>query len=148
VFGVERDPALAHLRRTGTPAPANVEFRGKTRPEEFRAALRRGRVYVGGARWEDYGRAPLEALADGALLATVPSGGPFEALAPARELAPALVADSLAPAPLAAALRAAFDMPEEEAARYRRRAAVLLERFRPDAIERTIADEVLPALLS
>jgi hypothetical protein len=147
VFGVEREPALAHLRRSGTPVPENVQFRGKTPPEEFRAALRRGLVYVGGARWEDYGQAPLEALADGALLATVPSGGPFEALALARELAPELVTDSVAAEPLAGAIRMAFELTAEPAESYRRRAAALLERFRPEAIERTIADEVLPALM-
>ena len=148
VFGVERDPALAHLRRTGTPIPADVEFRGKTPPQEFRAALRTGLVYVGGARWEDYGQAPLEALADGALLATVPSGGPFEALALARKLAPDLVADAVGAEPLAAALRAAFALPEERMHAYRDRAAALLERFSPQAIERTVADEVAPALLA
>ena len=113
VFGVEREQALAHLNRTHTPIAGNVEFRGKTPPEEFRAAVRRGRVYVGGARWEDYGVAPLEALADGALLVTVPSGGPFEALALARELAPELVTGTVGAEPLAAALRAAFAMPED-----------------------------------
>ena len=52
-----------------------------------RARCARAHAYVGGARWEDWGQAPLEALADGALLATVPSGGPYEAPAagaPAR----------------------------------------------------------------
>jgi glycosyltransferase involved in cell wall biosynthesis len=147
VFGVERERALAHLERTGTPLPAGVHFHGKVAPERFRAALRAARVYAGGARWEDFGQAPLEALADGALLATVPSGGPFEALAAARELAPELVADAIAAAPLAAALRAAFDLPDERARAYRERAAALLERFRPEAIQRTLTDEVVPALL-
>jgi Glycosyl transferases group 1 len=147
VFGVEREPALAHLRRTGTPLAETVRFRGKTPLREFRAALRRARVYVGGARWEDYGRAPLEALADGALLATVPSGGPFEALALARELAPELVAGAVAPAPLAAALLAAFELPEARVAAYRERAGALLARFSAPAIERTIAGEVVPRLL-
>ncbi|MGH2847750.1 MAG: glycosyltransferase [Thermoleophilaceae bacterium] len=147
VFGVERERALAHLRRTGGPLPPNVEFRGKTPPSEFRAALRAARVYVGGARWEDFGMAPLEALADGALLATVPSGGPFEALAPARELAPELVAASVAPRPLAASLRAAFDLPEERVRAYRERAAELLERLRPGAVQRVVTEEVVPTLL-
>ncbi|MEA2332354.1 MAG: hypothetical protein QOH58_2492 [Thermoleophilaceae bacterium] len=147
VFGVERDQALAHLRRTGTPLAQGVEFRGKTPPDEFRGALRRGRVYLGGARWEDFGQAPLEALADGALLATVPSGGPFEALSLARELAPELVAEAVAPDPLAAALRAAFALPEERVRGYRARAAALLEPYRPEAVQRTVADELLPGLL-
>jgi glycosyltransferase involved in cell wall biosynthesis len=148
VFGVEREPALAYLNRTGTPVPGSVRFRGKTSPEEFRAALRRGLVYVAGARWEDYGQAPLEALADGALLATVSSGGPFEALALARQLAPELVAEGVAVDPLASALRAAFELPEERIESYRARASELLARFRPEAIDRTIRAEVLPALLA
>jgi glycosyltransferase involved in cell wall biosynthesis len=147
VFGVERESALVHLSRTGTPPADGVEFRGKTSPQEFRAALRRCRVYLGGARWEDFGQAPLEALADGALVVTVPSGGPFEALALARELAPELVADTIAAESLAAALRAAFDAPEQRVEDYRRGATRLLERFRDGAIEHTLATEVVPALL-
>jgi hypothetical protein len=147
VFGVEREAALAHLRRTGVTPAASVEFRGKTPPEEFRAALRRARVYVGGALWEDFGQAPLEALVDGALVATVPSGGPFEALAIARELAPELVSDVVDAASLATALRAAFAMPEHGAQAYRDRAAGLLLRFKATAVERTVAAEVVPALL-
>jgi hypothetical protein len=147
VFGVERERALAHLRRTGTALPPAVEFRGKAPPDEFRSALRRAHAYVGGARWEDYGQAPLEALADGALVATVPSGGPFEALGLARELAPQLVAGSVAAEPLATALRAAFELPEQDVESYRERAARLLDRFRPAAVERTVAAEVVPRLL-
>jgi glycosyl transferase family 1 len=148
VFGVEREPALAHLRRVGVPLPAAVEFRGKTPPEQFRAALRRARAYVGGARWEDFGMAPLEALADGALLVTVPSEGPFEALALARRLAPELVGGAVEPGPLAAALRAAFALSEERVERYRTEAAPLLEPFRPEAVERVVAKQVVPALLA
>jgi hypothetical protein len=147
VFGVEREAALAHLSRTGTPQADGVAFRGKTSPGEFRAALRRCRAYLGGARWEDFGQAPLDALADGALVATVPSGGPFEALALARELAPELVADTIAAEPLATALRAAFEGPEQRVEDYRRQATRLLGRFGSAALERTVATEVVPALL-
>jgi lipid A disaccharide synthetase len=91
--------------------------------------------------------APLEALADGALLVTVPSGGPFEALALARELAPELVAERVAPEPLAAALRTAFALPDDRAARYRAEATRLLEPLRAEAVQRVVAEEVLPALL-
>ncbi len=148
VFGVEPEAALAHLRRTATPVAASIEFAGWRAPAEFRAALRRARAYAGGARWEDFGQAPLEALADGALLATVPSGGPFEALALARELHPGLVAPSLEPAALAAALRSAFELPERETRAYRERAADLLQRFDPEAIQRVVEREVVPPLLS
>jgi hypothetical protein len=147
VFGVEREPALAFLSRTGTNVPSEVVFRGKVPPERFRAALRHARVYVGGARWEDYGQAPLEALTEGALLATVPSGGPFEALALARELAPELVAATIAAEPLASALRAAFEAPERRVEDYRRQATRVLGRFGSAAIERTVAAEVVPRLL-
>jgi glycosyltransferase involved in cell wall biosynthesis len=147
VFGVDREPALAHLRRTGVAVPEGVEFRGKTPPQQFRAALRRGRVYVGGARWEDFGQAPLEALADGALVATVPSGGPFEALGLARELEPELVAEAVDANALATALRAAFDLPEQRVESYRAQAARLLERLSDQAIARKVAVEVVPELL-
>lgn len=147
VFGVEPDRAIAHLRRVGIPLPARVQFLGKRPPVEFRAALRRARAYVGGARWEDFGMAPLEALADGALLVTVPSGGPFEALALARTLAPDLTAEAVAPEPLAAAIRAAFALAPAEVERYRAEAARLVEPYRPEAVQRAVKEEVLPALL-
>jgi hypothetical protein len=147
VFGVEPEVALAHLRRRAIAVPDGVEFAGRRPPVEFRGALRRARVYVGGARWEDFGQAPLEALADGALLATVPSGGPFAALEPARRLAPELVARTLEPGDLAGALRAAFALPEDAARAYRERAAELLAPYCPDAIERVVARAVVPALL-
>jgi hypothetical protein len=147
VFGVDQRAAIVHLHRTETPLPDNVAFHGKTPPEQFRAALRRSRLYVGGARWEDYGMAPLEALADGALLVTVPSGGPFEALALARELGPELVAGTIDAGQLAACLRAAFELPDDRIAAYRARATELLEPFRPEAVQRVVAGEVVPALL-
>jgi hypothetical protein len=148
VFGVEHDHAMRHLDRTRVPLPTGVEFLGKTPPAEFRAALRRARAYVGGARWEDFGMAPLEALADGALLVTVPSGGPFEALALARRLRPELVAGSLAPGPLAAAVRTAFSLPDEEVASYRSEAGRLIARFRPEAVQSVVTEQVVPALLA
>ena len=76
-------------------------------------------MHITSARWEDFGQAQLEALADGALLATTPAGGPFEALAFARELAPRLVAADISPPALATAIRAAFAVTDDEAGRYR-----------------------------
>lgn len=147
VFGVGPDRAMVHLRRTGVSPPAGVEFLGKTPPAEFRGALRRAWAYIGGARWEDFGMAPLEALSEGALLVTVPSGGPFAALGLARRLAPELVAEDIGPVALASALRAAFALPEERVERYRAEASRLVEPLRPEAVERTVKGEVLPALL-
>ncbi len=140
VFAVEPDRAERHLRRHGLTLPESATIRGVVPPEEFRATLRRARVLVAGARWEDFGQAPLEALADGALLATVPTPGPFAALPLARELDPRLVSDDLA-----AAVTAAFAL--EDLAVYRARAAELVAPFRPEALVSRIRDEVLPRLL-
>jgi Glycosyl transferases group 1 len=147
VYGVTRERALAFLRDRGVEAPPRVDWRGVVASDEFRRALRRAWVYVGGARWEDFGQAPLEALAEGALLATVPSGGPFEAGLHARELDPELAADAIASEPLARAIRAAFAYDDERARSYRVRAADLLAPFRPEEVRRTIELDVLPALL-
>ena len=147
VFGLVRDRALRHLERTGVAAPRGVEWRGLTPPGEFRVALRRATLYVGGARWEDFGQAPLEALADGALLATVPSGGPFPALDIARELEPALVASAVGGEELGPAIRSAFEMGEGPARAYRAAAAERLAAYRPEEVQRTVAERLMPALL-
>jgi Glycosyl transferases group 1 len=147
VFGVDDARAAAYLGRVGVPVASGIEFRGKAPAGEFRAALRRATAYLGGARWEDFGMAPLEALADGALLVTVPSGGPFEAFALARRLAPDLVTGSVATDPLAASLCTAFAMPDDQVDRYRAEAARLIEPFRPEAVQKVVQQTVLPALL-
>jgi glycosyltransferase involved in cell wall biosynthesis len=147
VYGLDPDWARSHLRRTGTPEPASLELPGTVPAAEFRAALRRARVFVHGARWEDWGQAPLEALADGALLATVPAGGPYEGLRVARELEPELVAGQIDAAALAPAIRAAFELPDERVHAYRERAAELLRPYRSDAVQEIVATELLPALL-
>ena len=147
VYGLDPERARSHLRRTGVPEPDSVELRGTVPAAEFRARLRRARVFVHGARWEDWGQAPLEALADGALLATVPAGGPYEALRVARRLEPSLVADAIEPEALAAAIRAAFELPDERVRDYGERAAELLRPYRSDAVQETVERELLPALL-
>ena len=116
--------------------------------EHFRARVREAHAYVGGARWEDFGQAPLEALADGTLLVTVPSGGPFEALRLARQLDSSLVAPAIAPDGLAAAIRTALELPEERVRAYRARALELLAPLRADAVQATVAGELVPALLA
>jgi hypothetical protein len=148
VYGIDPAWARSHLERTGVPEPPSVEWPGMVPAAAFRAATRQARLFAAGARWEDFGQAPLEALADGALLATVPSGGPFEALRLARELEPSLVAASLEATELGRAMRAAFELPEERARDYRRRAAELLRPYRAEAVRETVAREVLPALLA
>ena len=147
VFGLDPEWARSHLRRNGVPEPDTLDLRGTVPAGEFRARLRTAHAYVAGARWEDWGQAPLEALADGALLATVPSGGPYEGLRLARRLDASLVASEIDGAALARAIRAAFDMPEERVRAYRERAAELMRPYRSEAVQETVSQELLPALL-
>jgi hypothetical protein len=116
-----------------------VRVAGRMAPADYRALLRRARVFVAAPRREDYGIAPLEALADGCMLVTTPAPGPYPALEIARRLDPRLVADDLVPA-----LRAALDDP---APMYAPRAAELVAPFSRQAVDRTLAQDVLPALL-
>jgi hypothetical protein len=147
VYGIAPDAARAFLARRGNAEPAGVRWQGLVEPERFRAALRGAHALVAAARWEDYGQAPLEALADGALLVTAPSAGPYEALPLARRLDPALVADDLDPAGLAACLRRAFAVAPADAARYRQAAAALLHDYSAEQATATLRERVLPALL-
>jgi glycosyl transferase family 1 len=117
-----------------------VELAGRMAPADYRALLRRARVFVAAPRREDYGIAPLEALADGCLLVTTPAPGPYPALDIARELDRRLVADDLA-----SALRVALDDPVPG---YAQRATELLAPFSHQAVDQTLAQEVLPRLLT
>jgi glycosyltransferase involved in cell wall biosynthesis len=105
----------------------------------FRRLLSRARVFIAAPRREDFGIAPLEALAQGCLLVSTPAPGPYPALALARELDARLVDEDLA-----RAVRTALDHP---LAGYAERAAALLAPFRRERIDGTIAREVLPRLL-
>jgi glycosyltransferase involved in cell wall biosynthesis len=117
-----------------------VEIAGPLSPEDFRALLTRARAFIAAPRIEDYGIAALEALASGCSLVTTPSPGPYPALELARELDPRLVGDDLA-----GAIRIALDDPVPG---YAERAAQLLEPFGRAAVDRTVAETVLPRLLS
>jgi hypothetical protein len=117
-----------------------VELAGRLAPDAYRALLRRARVFVAAPRREDYGIAPLEALADGCMLVSAPAPGPYPALDLARRLDPRLVGDDLA-----GALRTALDDPSPG---YGDRARALLAPFGRDAVDRTIGELVLPRLVS
>jgi Glycosyl transferases group 1 len=129
VAGVKRVPALAGARAVGRLAPA-----------EYRALLRRARVFVAAPQREDYGIAQLEALADGCILVTTPATGAYPALDLARELDPRLVNDDLV-----GAMRAALDAPTPG---YASRAAERLAPFSRAAVDRTVSETVLPRLLT
>jgi glycosyltransferase involved in cell wall biosynthesis len=121
---------------TGRDEPG-VRYTGLIPRDEYRALLRRARVFVTAPRREDYGIAQLEALADGCVLVTTPSPGPYAALPLARELDPRLVSDPLA-------IRVALDEPAPD---YAARAAELLAPWRVAAVDRVVATELLPRLL-
>ncbi len=113
---------------------------GRLAPREYRALLRRARVYVTAPRREDYGIAQLEALADGCLLVTTPAPGPYAALELARSLDPRLVSDDLG-----AAVRVALDDPLPG---YAAAATRALQRFSTDQVDYIVAQELLPRLFS
>jgi glycosyltransferase involved in cell wall biosynthesis len=127
---------------TGTdrvPRAPGVRAAGSLASEEYRALLRRARVFMTAPRREDYGVAQLEALADGCALVTTAAPGPYAALPLARALDARLVTDDLA-----TALRTALDDPPPG---YAERALQALAPYRRAAVDATVRDELLPALL-
>jgi hypothetical protein len=142
------DRVLAAWRRTARPGEelvvagldgrdgGGVRYAGLLPRAEYRALLRRARVFLTAPRREDYGIAQLEALADGCLLVTTPAPGPYAALPVARALDPRLVADELA-------IRTALDDPLPG---YAERAAERLAPWSPQAVDRVVAEALLPRL--
>jgi len=127
VTGLERAP------REG------VRFAGRLAPAEFRALLRRARAFVAAPAREDYGVAPLEALADGCVVTTTAAAGPYPALGVVRAIDPRLVTEDLA-----TGIRIALDDPPTD---FATRALQALAPFRRGAVDRVVAEELLPRLL-
>ena len=119
--------------------PAGVRFAGRLPADEYRALLRRARIFLAAPRREDFGIGALEALADGAMLVTTPAPGAYPARELARQLDARLVTEDLA-----AAVREALDDP---LAGYAARAAELLAPYTPQAVTDTLSHDVLPRLL-
>ena len=139
VAGVSADD----LDRAGIPVPddeAGGVLLGSMAAPRYRTLLRRSRVFICAPRREDYGIAQLEALADGCQLVTTAAPGPYVALPFARELDPRLVGEDLG-----VALRTALDDPVPD---YAARAAEMVAPFATDAIDRLVADELLPRLFA
>jgi Glycosyl transferases group 1 len=131
------------LRRAGVALSEaggeGVRVVGALAAVDYRALLRRARAFVCAPRREDYGLAQLEALADGCALVTTAAPGPYAALPLARELDARLVGDDLA-----RGIRTALEDPLPD---YARRAQELLAPFAPAAVDRLVAEELLPRLL-
>ena len=147
VTGVDAAEGEAFLAARKVPVPAALEWAGQLEPERHAQLVASAEAYMSASRYEDYGIAQLEALACGTPLVTTPSAGPYEALALARELAPALVARDTTPAALAAALRAALEMPAEARAAYSERARQLASAYSEAEVARRLEQEVMPLLL-
>ncbi len=146
VTGIARDWATEFLRRRGIDSlPARLELGGMVSRADFLDLLARAAVYLSAARWEDFGQAPLEALAAGAALVAAPGGGPFPALTLARTLEPAYVAPDRSPGALARALAAGLAARDLSA--YRSAARVALADYAEAATVARLAAEVLPRLL-
>ena len=146
VGGVDRGRAIAWLSRAGTAAPESVEWAGALSRDRWLDIVRRALLFVNASRWEDFGIAPMEALAAGTPVVTVPTPGSFEALPLARELEPELVAPDLSADALAAAIRAGLALGDQRRREYRERALQLLLPYREEAVGRIVAEQVLPAL--
>jgi glycosyltransferase involved in cell wall biosynthesis len=128
---------------TGTEvaeADEGVRSAGLLSQEAFRGLLSRARVFIAAPRREDFGVAALEALACGCRLVTTPAPGPYPALDLALRLDPRLVDEDLA-----RAIRTGLDDPRPG---YAERAGELLKPFSRAAIDKTVAEVVLPRLLS
>jgi glycosyltransferase involved in cell wall biosynthesis len=121
------------------PPRPGVEFTGRLDAAAYRALLRRARAFVAAPAREDYGIAPLEALADGCQLVSAPAPGPYPALELARQLDARLVDEDLV-----RAIRVSLDDPLPG---YAERATELLAPFSPQAVDQTVAERVLPRLL-
>ena len=136
-------PASTSERAAGcepaVAAPAASRFAGMLAREDYRALLRRARVFVCAPRREDYGIAQLEALADGCQLVTTPSPGPYAALPLARQLDSRLVGG------IAEGIRTALDHPSPD---YAARGAELLAPWQPEAVDRLVREQLLPRLVS
>src|SRR5215210_7294002 len=116
----------------GRRAADGVRFAGVLPRAEYRALVRRARVFVTAPRREDYGIAQLEALADGCALVTTAAPGPYAALPLARALDPRLVGEDLP-----GALRTALDA---RSAGYAERAAEALRPWAPAEVDRVVAE--------
>jgi hypothetical protein len=147
IAGIDAVAGRRFLKARAVDEPENVEWLGLIAPSDFRALTRRAELYIAASRYENYGIAQLEALADGALLVTLPSSGPYAAMSLNRSLAPALVGSTFTASALAESLEAALALAPAERDAYRARAHELLRAHSQDKLEERVRSQLLPALL-
>jgi glycosyltransferase involved in cell wall biosynthesis len=138
VCGVERAEVEARMGAALAATPG-VRYAGRLPREEYRRLVRRARAFVTAPRREEYGLAQLEALADGTAVVTLPAPGPYAAYAVARAVDPRLTGNELPEAVRAALDHPLPDLPD--------RAREAMRPFTRAAVDRVVADELLPALL-
>jgi glycosyltransferase involved in cell wall biosynthesis len=143
ITGIERARALEWLKKRRIDVPPGIEWSGLLEPGQFRYTLSRTRMFVNASRREDHGLSQLEALAAGAVLVTVVSAGPYEALPLATKLESRLVSPTVNAQSLAFAIRAGFQVDLDD---YGARAAEMLLPYRKEAIFQVFTERVLPAL--
>jgi glycosyltransferase involved in cell wall biosynthesis len=147
VTGIDADSGRSFLRGRGMDVPPGVEWAGNLEPAHYRELLERATVFLSASRYEDYGLAQLEALAQGALLVTCPSDGRYEALALQRELDPRLIAADCSSRALAQALSVALSLSTEERLSLQKRARMHLQPYSREELKRRLSEKVLPVLL-
>ncbi len=147
VAGIDAASGRQFLQERGLDEPETVEWLGLIPPGDFRALTRRAELYIAASRYENYGIAQLEALADGALLVTLPSPGPYSAMSLNRTLAPALVGPTFSAAALSECLEAAIRMAPAERDVYRSQAHEMLRSHSQEYLEARVRSRVLPVLL-
>ncbi len=124
----------------GFDPPDGVRNAGRVPREEFRQLLLRSRVFLAAPRREDHGIAALEALACGCRLVTTAAPGAYPARDIARAADPRLVGEDLPKA-----IRLALDDPAGE---YASVVARRLAPFTAEAMDRQLADVILPRLMT
>jgi glycosyltransferase involved in cell wall biosynthesis len=147
IAGIDSASGQAYLRSQNLEVPTDVTWLGALDPVEYRQHSAGADVFLAASRYEAFGLAQLEALADGSMLVTVPSKGPYEALQLARELDVRTVAPAIEARALARALDYALTRSDEERSRYSEGARVLVEPYREATLAARLRDDVLPILL-
>lgn len=148
ITGLDPDDGMRFLRKRGVGIPGGTEWLGKLSAATFRGLVRSSRIYLSASRFEDFGAAQLEALADGAILVSLETRGPAEAVPIARDLRQQLVAGDQSPTGLADALREGAAMCATARNAYRSAAAERLVAYSPGVFDARLRDQVLPRLLA